>query len=213
MTPRRSTCRRSAAAAVATITLLLAASCSDGRQSPVTQPAGPARKQAVFVVIGGRESSGAALGDSLHDAWPQQVFSSRFPAGTVYVNLAHDDATVEDAVRSQLPLALGQRPTVAIVWLGVADAAAGTKPPRFGRDLRVLLDRLRRGSTTRVLVAAPPVGVEAARYAAVEVDAARAAGADLVRLSATAWNPQAGGAEQVAVQSAAATELGQAVKG
>ena len=110
----------------------------------------------MFVVIGGRESSGFGLEDALHSAWPQLVFRRQFPDGTVYVNLARNDTTAAQARADQTPVAVEQHPTVAVVWLGEGDDIVGTRPAQFGQDLELLLSRLRQSGTGRVLVASPP---------------------------------------------------------
>ncbi len=186
--------------------------CADGRKAPTVLPAGPRKQRAVFVVIGGRESSGSGIDDALHKAWPQIVFGSQFPNGTVYVNLARNDTTVAEAKVEQTPLAIEQRPTVATVWLGEGDDDAGTAPAQFGSDLRILLAELRRAGAARVLVAFPPPGAPGSRFASEIATAARSTGAELVPLSARAWDPHAPRTRQATVQAAAAAELGRALK-
>lgn len=198
--------------AVAAIALGALASCSDGRKGPAALPASPRKQRAVFVVLGGRESSGSGLVDALHTAWPQVVFSQQFPNGTVYFNLARNDTTVAQARAEQAPLAVKQRPTVAAVWLGEGDDDTGTDPAQFGRDLRALLGLLRAAGTSRVLVASPPAGAPGSRFTTEIAAAAHSTGAELVPLSAKAWDPHARRAEQTTVQAAAASEFGRALK-
>lgn len=200
-------------AVIALIAVVTLAGCADGRKRPAVLPASRHTARSVFVVVGGRESSGAGLSDALHTAWSQVVFARRFPTGTVYVNLARNDTTVADALAQQAPLAVEQRPTVVAVWLGEGDDDVGTPAPQFGRDLGALLGRLRQDRATRVLVASPPVAAPGGRYVAEIAGAARRAGAEVVTLSAAAWNPRARGSQQTAAQAAAADELGRALKG
>jgi len=194
------------------LSLMLAAACADGRQRPPTLPANRRTQPSTFVVIGGRESTGSGLADPLRTSWTQVLFGRRLPVGTVYVNAARDDDTVAEALREQAPLALEQRPTLAIVWLGEGDDDVPTPPEDFGRELRSLLRLLRRGGRTRVLVASPPPGVPGARYVPAIAEAARSTGAEVVTLSVAAWDPHAAASRQVAVQAAAADELGRAVR-
>jgi len=200
----------SLAAVLIAVALSSTAGCSDGRKAPATLPASARKQRAVFVVIGGRESSGSGLEDELHTAWPQVVFSKQFPSGTVYVNLSRNDTTVAEARAEQAPLAVEQRPTVAAVWLGEGDDDTGAQ---FEHDLRLLLGDLRRAGTSRVLVASPPAGAPGSRFAAAIATAARSTGAELVPLSAAAWDPHAPRAQQTTVQAAAASEFGRALKG
>ncbi|MDQ6696203.1 MAG: hypothetical protein M3Z46_01930 [Actinomycetota bacterium] len=210
---RRPTANLAPALIAFAVALSSIAACSDGRKEPAALAPVARKQRAVFVVIGGRESSGSGLDDSLHTAWPQVVFSKQFPNGTVYLNLSRDDTTVAQARAEQAPLAVQQRPTVAAVWLGEGDDDAGTDPAQFERDLRGLLGLLRRGGASRVLVASPPPGAPGSRFATEIAGAARSTGAELVRLSTTAWNPHAPRAEQTSVQAAAASEIGRALKG
>src|SRR6478672_13034633 len=148
--------QRRLAAALVAITWVVCAGCADGRGSQTVLPPSQRKARAVFVVIGGRESSGFGLEDALHSAWPQLVFRRQFPNGTVYVNLARNDTTAAQARADQTPVAIEQHPTVAVVWLGEGDDIVGTKPAQFGQDLELLLTRLRQAGTSRVLVASPP---------------------------------------------------------
>ena len=198
--------------AAAAVAILIAGGCSDGRKAAATVPPSHRRARSVFVVIGGRETSGAGLHDSLHTSWPQVVFSRRFGVGAVHVNLARNDTTVADALVQQLPLAVEQRPTIATVWLGEGDDDVHTPPEQFGRDLRTLLGRLRRGGSTRVIVASPPADAPGGEYISQIAAAAQSSGAEVVPLSAAAWDPRAPRTRREAVQAAAAAELGRAVK-
>lgn len=213
--PRRTTVAgvaRRARLVVVSLSLILVAACADGRKSPPTLPASRRTQPATFVVIGGRESTGSGLADPLHTAWTQLLFGRRLPVGTVYVNAARDDDTVAQALREQVPLAIEQRPTLAVVWLGEGDDDVGTTTEDFERDMRSLVGQLRRGGRTQVLVASPPPGVPGARFSAAISAAARSAAAKVVPLSAAAWDPHATDAERVAVQAAAADELGRAIR-
>lgn len=205
--------RRRLAAALVTLTCVVAcAGCADGRESPTVLPPSKREARAVFVVIGGRESSGFGLEDALHSAWPQILFRRQFPDGTVYVNLARNDTTAAQARADQTPVAVEQHPTVAVVWLGEGDDIVGTRPAQFGQDLELLLTRLRQSGTGRVLVASPPSDAPGSQFAPQIASAARAAGAEVVRLSAGAWNPHAPRSQRASVQAAAADEFGRALK-
>ncbi len=198
--PARRPARQVAAATVAvTMVLTSVAGCADGRKGPTALPASRAKQRSVFVVVGGRESTGDGLADPLHTSWPQAVYAKRLPIGTVFVNMARADTTVAAALIEQVPLAVEQRPTIAAVWLGEGDDDVQTPPTLFGSALRTLLTKLRRQGATRVLVAFPPPRAAGSRYAAEIERASRSTGAELVALSRAAWDPHAAEGDRVAV--------------
>ena len=127
-----------------------------GSAPPVQEaPTGP---PPVYVAVGASETTGIGAEVPLRDAWPRVLFRTAMPENTIFVNMGIPGATVAQALREELPLALEQRPTVATVWLNVNDIIAGVTAAEFERDLGTLVKQLRRGGATRVLVAnAPPL--------------------------------------------------------
>ena len=73
---------------------------------------------------------------------PRSLYATKLPLGSVFVNVARPEATVAEARRNQLPLALSQRPTrwPSCGW-APATQAAGTSATSFGEDLTALLVR------------------------------------------------------------------------
>jgi lysophospholipase L1-like esterase len=154
---------RTAAALMLALAVVATACSSDGDSSnggaagtsPTTQPTGP---PPVYVAVGASETAGFGSEVPLRDGWTRVLFRMAMPAHTVFVNMGVPGATVSQALRESLPMAVDQRPTVATVWLNVNDIIAGVGPAEFERDLGTLVRTLRRGGATRVLVAnTPPI--------------------------------------------------------
>ena len=169
--------------------VLVTACTSAGDQTAATTipPADDSGPPVVFVALGGGETTGLGLPDSLRQAWPQLLFGEALPRRAVHVNLSSPEATVAQALDAQVPAALELRPTLATVWLTSGDALAGTPLPRYERDLEVVVGRLLEEAGARVLVAkgpAAPAGPASVEpyHAAVERVVERT-GAELVDLS------------------------------
>lgn len=168
------TARRVRAVVVAAVALALPAGGCTG--DPPPRPAAPApdAAPATYVAVGASESVGVGLADPLRHAWPQRLFRSAFPRSTVFVNMGTPGATVAAALDDQLPEAVRLEPVVATVWLNVNDLRARVPVDAYRRDLRALLEGLRRGGATRVLVAnTPPLDHLPAYRACVEASTPR----------------------------------------
>lgn len=169
------------AAVVIVILAVVAVGCSDGRQAPPAPPAGAPVGRSVFVALGGHETFGGADGPGA--TWAQALHR-KLPLGTVYINVARPEATAADARRNQLPLAIAQRPTLAVVWLGDGDEEVGTPPEVFGENLMAVLSGLRGAGVDSVLVGSPTPGTRGSRYADQIATASQAMGAKVVPLPA-----------------------------
>ena len=158
-----------AAALIAAVALVSAACSSAGRSNgaadggstaaPAAEPGGEgaaADAPLVYVAVGASETTGIGAEVPLRDAWPRVLFRTAMPENTIFVNAGIPGATVAQALREELPLALEQRPAIVTVWLNVNDIIAGVPPAQFERDLGTLVNGLRRGGATRVLVANTP---------------------------------------------------------
>ena len=137
----------------------------------------------MFVALGGTETFGFRAGAS--KTWAQTFYATKLPLGSVFVNVARPEATVAQARRNQLPLALSQHPSLAVVWLGPGDQAAGTSATSFGEDLTGLLSGLRRSGTAQVLVGSPEPNTPGSTYTDQIAAAARDTGAAVVPLPAS----------------------------
>jgi lysophospholipase L1-like esterase len=134
--------------------LALAGACSGGGLA-----AGPARssdKGERYVAVGASETVGFGLDNPLTEAWPQLVFRGALPRGTVFTNVGISGATVERALKDEVPQAVALKPTVVTVWLNVNDILHLVQPPTYEAQLRDLLHQLRAGGTTKVFVANTP---------------------------------------------------------
>ena len=123
---------------------------------PADGTTAPALPPPVYVAVGASETTGIGAEVPLRDAWPRVMFRTAMPENTFFVNMGIPGATVAQALREELPLALEQRPTIVTVWLNVNDIIAGVTPQQFEGELRMLVNGLRRGGATRVLVANTP---------------------------------------------------------
>jgi hypothetical protein len=187
--------QRGRLAAGVVLLVLVAAACSGGRKvlGPPVTAAGP---RSVYVAIGGDESLGGRTRDSLQNSWPQVFYRQSLPINAVFVNAAAYDATVEDELAVQLPIAQDQKPTLVTVIVGAQEELDGDPTPAFASGLTQLLRALRASGNagkTRVLVGsavalpslAPDVRTERqAAFDAVISQAAAATGAQVVPLGA-----------------------------
>jgi hypothetical protein len=133
--------------------VVLVGACGSGEArltSAVPPPAGPVDR-AVFVVLGGDETDDPPGGGSLTRAWEQLVFQA-MPSASVLVDLSERRPTARSALREQLPRAQSLRPTVAAVWLGAADAEAGTGPDVFRGYLSDIVTGLQGAGARKVLL-------------------------------------------------------------
>ena len=148
--------------ALAGLAGLVLAGCSDPEPStsrggveapPITAPGGPGP---VYVSVGASETAGIGADMPLREGWPRVLFRTALPPTTSFVNMGIPGATVAQAIREELPMAVALRPSLATVWLNVNDILAGVSVDRFENEMDVLLRGLRRDGATRVLVANVP---------------------------------------------------------
>lgn len=128
------------------------AGSSGGRTTPATPT--PTPDPRVYVAVGASETVGVGADDP-RDAWPQVLHDASLPEATL-VNVGVPGATVQDALRSQLPRALAAGPDVVTVWLVVNDIVGGVPVAAYESRLRRLVRALRRGGRTEVLVGNAP---------------------------------------------------------
>lgn len=168
--------------AVTAWVVLLVAACSSG--SAVSDTAPPLTdtplERVVYVALGGDETVNRQLDDPFRDAWPQRVFVDALPRSSVYVNFARPDATVDDALREQVPSATDLDPTVATVWLGAGDARIGTDDASFSQDLTDVVGRLESSGAQVLLLAQRQGEADETEFADAVARVATATGATLV---------------------------------
>jgi hypothetical protein len=165
--------------------VLAACSHSTGRAGTApSQTSLPHRD--VLVAIGSAATFGIGLRieDRLRDSWPQKLYHIAFARSTVLVNASEENATVSEAQSDQIPLALEERATVAVVWLGDDDLKLGEPATAFETDLDTLVARLR-AVNVRVLIGnLPPSRSGAAAYNDAIARVASSLGATVVDVAA-----------------------------
>ena len=140
--------------AILTLALVLNACSGTRPSSPKAANAGP---RSVYVALGNGETAGNGVRNRIRDAWPQLVYRSAFPRGTVFANFGQTDVSVDEALISQLKPALALRPTVATVNL-TEDTFLTRDPEMFEARFAKLIRRLGRGGRTAVVIGNIPPG-------------------------------------------------------
>jgi len=138
-------------------TACLSSACVSSHRAAGVPPAA-AGPRSVYVAVGASETVGVGAANPIRESWPQVLYRTAMPAGTVFYDLGVSGSTVSEAVDQQLPEAVRLRPTIATVWLNVNDVAAFEDIGSYEKTLRTLVHALRRGGATAVFVAnTPPI--------------------------------------------------------
>jgi lysophospholipase L1-like esterase len=157
---------RALTATVAAAVVVVGCSAGEQAAAPAGRTAGgsdsatlsaapsPTPDPLVYVAVGASETAGVGADDP-RDAWPQVLHDAELPEATL-VNVGVSGATVQDALRSQLPRALAAEPDVVTVWLVVNDIVGGVPVKAYESRLRRLVRELRRGGRTQVLLGNAP---------------------------------------------------------
>ncbi|MEO8425155.1 MAG: SGNH/GDSL hydrolase family protein [Actinomycetota bacterium] len=138
--------------------LLCGTACiGGGPPRPAFPSSGPSSKAdpIVYVAVGASETAGVGTNDPFRDAWPK-VFWRILPPGSVMFDFGVSGSTAREALADQVGQAVAQAPDLATVWLNVNDLIAGMSANRYGRILQQIVQALRRGGETTVLVANTP---------------------------------------------------------
>jgi len=148
--------RKSLLALVAVLACLDTGCVASHRAADV--PVAAAGPRSVYVAVGASETVGVGADNPIRQSWPQVLYRTALPAGTVFYDLGVSGSTVGEAVDQQLPEAIRLRPTIATVWLNVNDVAALERIGSYEATLRSLVHGLRNGGATAVFVAnTPPI--------------------------------------------------------
>ncbi len=196
-------------AALALLVVVGATGCTD--PAPTASNAVPAAtapdpNPVVWVALGGDETVTADPVDA-QQSWTRLVLA-QLPSSAQFLDLATEDATVDQALQSQL-LALRASPvapTVATVWLGTAED--GTSTSLFRSRLGAVVDGLRELGVPRIVLVtrtADSLGADG-RYAAEVEAVATATGSEFVTVEGIAGSPR-----DPSVQAAIADQLGPVV--
>lgn len=145
-----------------------------------------------YVVVGASDAVGYGADDPATDAWPQVLARTALEPHASLVNLGIAGATVADALDQELPEALAERATVALVWLSVNDLLAQVPVDTYESQLGRLVRALRRGGSTRVLVGNTPALDRLPIYLANDADPEQVGGAlpgpDAIARAVDAYN-------------------------
>jgi lysophospholipase L1-like esterase len=104
-----------------------------------------------YVVVGASDAFGVGTDDPANDAWPT-VVARRLSSDAHLINLGIPGATVDLALRDELPIALHTTPDLVTIWLGVNDFDAHLPPAEFARKLTTLINSLRSVTAGRIYV-------------------------------------------------------------
>jgi hypothetical protein len=177
---------RAVLVAGALLVVLTGCSAPEPQTSSAVPPDAAPAERVAFVALGGEESDDPFSQNDPTRSWAQQVFLT-LPTAAVFVDLAERDVSARATVRDQLPRARALRPTLATIWLGSGDLAAGTSPESFTESLTAVVTGLQDVGTTRVLLLArskpaAPGGDAGVGYGAEVTQVARQTGAVIVAL-------------------------------
>lgn len=142
-------------AALLLVILVLVASCSRGSDGPAASQA--PKPPLSYVAIGASETVGTGADRPDTEAWPRVLAGSLGERRTVtFTGLGFGGALVADALASSVPKAEQLAPDLITVWLNVNNLIRLSPAPTFEKQLGELVNRVRRGGQTTVLVANTP---------------------------------------------------------
>ena len=95
-----------------------------------------------YVAIGGSESVGYDANDSVRQGF-SVLFDHRLPRQTVFYDLGIPNAGAANVLAHQEAAAVGLRPNLVTVWVGVSDLESGVSPVDFGSELQGIVAPLR----------------------------------------------------------------------
>jgi lysophospholipase L1-like esterase len=107
-----------------------------------------------LVALGASETAGIGTDDQVREAFPQRLLA-RLPRDSTLYQLGIPGETAGAALADELPAALRASPTLATVFFGVDDLAAGDTPAAYEANLDRIVGALR-ARHTRVLLANMP---------------------------------------------------------
>jgi lysophospholipase L1-like esterase len=134
------------------------AGCSGTPSQAARTPApAPIIDAHTYVAIGASETLGVGTQEPESQAWTSVFYRTALPQSAVFYNLGEVGATVDQALKDELPVAVAERPDLVTVWLNTNDIIHGVSPAAYGAGLDHLLSALARVGAARVLVANTPV--------------------------------------------------------
>jgi lysophospholipase L1-like esterase len=145
---------RSGALSALTLSLLLVSACaSASTAAPATFRLRPTLSVAV---MGASDAWGVGTHDPDRLNWPT-LLGADLPPSTHVINLGEPGATLAQARRSELPVVLGERPDVAVLWLAVNDIITNVPLNTYSTELSQTLAAIHeRSPQTRIFVGNVP---------------------------------------------------------
>lgn len=162
---RRPSARQVALVGSVLLSLLLA-SCAlgggSGHEQPTPTPSptplvatGTPAASVTYAAIGASDAYGKGTTDPATDNWPAVLARTLGPSVRL-INLGIPGATVEVALRDEVPIAAQVQPRLITVLLGINDLIDGVDTGTFTRQITVLLRSLRDETSARIFVANMP---------------------------------------------------------
>jgi acyl-CoA thioesterase I len=146
--------QRAGALLALTLCLLLVSACASA--STVAPDALRLRPALSIAVMGASDAWGVGTHDPDRLNWPT-LLAADLPPTTHVINLGEPGATLAQARRSELPVVLGERPDVAVIWLAVNDIINNVRLNTYSAQLRQTLAAIHKQSPqTRVFVGNVP---------------------------------------------------------
>lgn len=111
--------------------------------------------QRSYVALGASDAFGIGTDDPKTQAWP--IALAHLLGKDIHlVDLGIPGATVAQAIRDELPVALDVQPAIVTIWLAVNDFDANVPLPTYERQLSRLITALAAGTHARIFVGNMP---------------------------------------------------------
>ncbi|MBA3823938.1 MAG: hypothetical protein H0X24_08585 [Ktedonobacterales bacterium] len=109
--------------------------------APQAANAAPIHYALTYVAVGASDAYGVGTDAPAYQSWPS-VLAGQLSANTHLVNLGIPGATVAEAQRTEVPIAVTTHPNVITVWLALNDYAAQVPLATYRAQLSALLTTL-----------------------------------------------------------------------
>jgi acyl-CoA thioesterase-1 len=108
-----------------------------------------------YVALGASDAVGVGASDPARQGYVP-LLESRLPQGSHLVDLGISGIRLHQALTQELPLALSANARLITIWLVVNDFVDGVPYDSYMQDLHTLLQQLRSGTHTRIVMANLP---------------------------------------------------------
>jgi acyl-CoA thioesterase-1 len=109
----------------------------------------------VYVALGASDAVGVGTTQPATQGYVPLI-SQHLPKGSHTVNLGISGIHLHDALTQELPIALTTNPRLITIWLVANDFVANVSYNSYMQDLNTLLQRLRKGTQARIVMANLP---------------------------------------------------------